>query len=87
MHVQDAVSSYLFKIDNYDRMQGEAFNVGDENMNYTKKAIALSIQENVDYFLYEADIGEDLDKRYYEVSYDKIKNLGYTAKITLKDGI
>jgi len=87
LHVQDAVSSYPFTIDNYDRMRGKAFNVGDENMNYTKKAVALSIQEKVDYFLYEADIGEDLDKRDYEVSYDKIKNLGYRAKINLKDGI
>ena len=63
LHVQDAVNSYLFTIDNYGRMKGEAFNVGDENMNYTKKAVALSIQEKVDYFRYEADIGEDIDKR------------------------
>lgn len=87
LHVKDTVNSYLFTIDNYDKMRGEAFNVGDGNMNYTKKDVALSIQKKVDYFLYEADIGEDLDKRNYEVSYDKIKNLGYTAKINLKDGI
>lgn len=87
LHVKDAVNSYLFTIDNYDKMRGEAFNVGDGNMNHTKKDVALSIQKKVDYFLYEADIGEDLDKRDYEVSYDKILNLGYTAKINLKDGI
>ena len=87
LHVLDAVNSYLFTINNYDKMKGKAFNVGDENMNFTKKDIALAIKEKVDYYLHEGDIGEDLDKRDYEVSYEKISKLGYSAKITLDDGI
>ena len=87
LHVKDAVNSYLFTIDNYDKMKGEAFNVGDENMNFTKKDIALAIKEKVNYYLHEAEIGEDLDKRDYEVSYEKISKLGYSANITLNNGI
>ncbi|MBL7086847.1 MAG: SDR family oxidoreductase [Candidatus Cloacimonetes bacterium] len=87
LHVKDAVNSYLFAIDNYYKMRGEAFNVGDENMNYTKKDIALAIKEKIDYYLHEADIGKDLDKRDYEVSYEKIRLLGYKSKVSLGEGI
>lgn len=87
LHVKDAVNSYLFAIDNYHKMRGEAFNVGDENMNYTKKDIALAIKEKVDYYLHEADIGEDLDKRDYKVSYEKIRMLGYNSEVSLSEGI
>jgi len=87
LHVKDAVNSYLFAIDNYHKMRGESFNVGDENMNYTKKDIALAIKEKTDYYLHEADIGEDLDKRDYEVSYEKIRMLGYQSKVSLSEGI
>jgi len=87
LHSKDAAYSYLFAIDNYDKMQGQAFNIGDNSMNYTKREIALKIKEFTDYYLHEADIGEDLDKRDYEVSYEKINNLGFFSKITLEDGI
>ncbi|MCK4297790.1 MAG: SDR family oxidoreductase [Candidatus Marinimicrobia bacterium] len=87
LHVKDAVNSYLFAIDNYYKMRGKAFNIGDENMNYTKKDIALAIKEKIDYYLHEADIGEDLDKRDYEVSYEKIRMLGYKSKVSLSEGV
>ena len=87
LHVKDAVNSYLFAIDNYYKMRGKAYNVGDEKMNYTKKDIALAINEKVEYYLHEANIGKDLDKRDYEVSYEKIKMLGFQSKVILSEGI
>jgi nucleoside-diphosphate-sugar epimerase len=87
LHVKDAAASYLFAIDNYDRVKGEVFNVGDARMNYTKLQVAKAIREHADYHLYEADVGEDQDKRDYEVSYDKINALGYRASIALDEGI
>ena len=87
LHVSDAVRSIEFTIENYEKMSGQAFNVGDESMNFTKKDIADLIKEKVDYYLHEAAIGEDLDKRDYEVSYKKIKDLGYQAKTTIHEGM
>lgn len=87
LHVKDAANSYLFAIDNYDKMQGGAYNVGDETMNYTKKQAALKIREFYDFYLHEADVGEDMDKRDYEVSYKKIKKLGYGSGVSLEGGI
>jgi len=87
LHVWDAANVYPFAINNYEKMQGQAFNVGDETMNYSKRDAARQIQKHVDFYLHEADIGEDMDKRDYEVSYKKIKNLGYSAEVSLDRGI
>jgi nucleoside-diphosphate-sugar epimerase len=87
LHARDAAAAFVFALENFEAMRGEAFNVGDEKMNYTKRDIARAVGEKTDYYLHEADIGEDLDRRDYEVSYAKIKKLGYRADITLDAGI
>lgn len=87
LHVKDAAQSYLTVIDYFEKMRGEAFNVGDNAMNYTKRQIALKAKEYIDFYLHEAEVGEDFDKRDYEVSYDKIKQYGYKAEIDLGQGI
>ena len=87
LHARDAAKSYLFTLDNYEQMKGQAFNVGDESMNYTKRDIAAKIGEYVDYYLHEAQVGEDRDKRDYEVSYAKLKGLGFSAGIDLSQGV
>ena len=87
LHVYDAAYSCVFSIDNYDKMKGEAFNVGDDNMNYSKREVAVAIQKYIDYYLHEANIGQDLDKRDYEVSYENISKLGFRSSINLHQGI
>lgn len=87
MHSRDAAQSYLFAIDHYDQMAAQAYNVGDNRMNYTKKQVAQVIQKYVEFYLHEADIGEDLDKRDYKVSYDRINQLGFRTSVSLEDGI
>lgn len=87
LHGRDAARSYLYAIDYYDKMSGQAYNVGDNEMNYTKRDIALNIQEFLDFYLHEADVGEDLDKRDYEVSYSRINEIGFKAEVTLPDGV
>ena len=87
LHSLDAVKSIQFTIDNYDSMKAEPFNIGDESLNFTKGEIAKMIQKYHDYYLHEAEVGEDKDKRDYAVSYEKIKNLGFKADISMEDGI
>lgn len=87
LHSKDAARSYLFAIDYYDKMRGSSFNVGDNSMNFTKRQIAELIQKYVEFYLHQADVGEDFDKRDYEVSYDKINKLGFRAEITIDEGI
>ena len=89
LHSLDAARSYLFALNNYSEMSGRAYNVGNNDYNYTKKEVALKIQEHVDYYLHEADIEHDydIDARDYEVSYDLIKNLGYKTDVDMDSGI
>ena len=87
IHVQDMASAFVHAIDNYDGMRDEAYNVGHESMNYTKREVAEAIRGRQDYDLYNADVGSDPDQRDYEVSYQKIRNAGFETSITLERGI
>ena len=87
IHVSDIARSFLFAIDNYDSMKNEVFNVGSDEMNYTKREIAETIRESVDYYLHYADIGKDEDQRDYRVSYDKISSHGFKTEVDLSTGI
>lgn len=87
LHSTDAVRSILFAIENQERMRGQPFNVGDEDLNYTKAEIAHMIKAQHDYYLHEAAVGEDKDKRDYAVSYARINALGYRALVNMTDGI
>ena len=87
IHTQDIVRSFLFAIDNYQNLRDNVYNVGSETMNYSKEEIATKVKEKVDYYLHYADFGTDEDKRNYEVSYDKIRSLGFETTISLEQGI
>jgi nucleoside-diphosphate-sugar epimerase len=87
LHVRDAVAVYPFTLDHYAAMRGDVYNVGASDMNYTKIEVARAIKVLQPFYLHESDIGEDLDKRNYEVSYAKINALGYHATVTLDQGI
>jgi nucleoside-diphosphate-sugar epimerase len=87
IHVVDMARSFLFALENYDRMKGQAYNVGDESMNFSKEDIARKVKEKVDYYLHFAEIGTDEDQRNYEVSYEKVRELGYRTTIGIDAGL
>lgn len=87
LHIRDAALVYPFTLEHFDEMNRGVYNVGDDHGNFTKIEIAKMIQEQVDFYLHEAQVGEDLDKRDYTVSYQKIYELGFKAGISMKEGI
>ncbi len=87
IHVRDMAKSFVFALEHYDKMRGEVYNVGDNNMNYSKEAICNMIRSKVDFYLHFADVGHDLDQRDYIVSYDKIHTVGFHTSISMDDGI
>lgn len=88
IHVRDMGRSFLFAINNQDKLKNNVFNVGSDKMNYSKKEACELIKKFIpNTYVGYADIGEDADRRNYVVSYKKINQLGYTTTISLEDGI
>jgi len=87
IHVYDIARSFMFALDNLDKMVGNVYNVGSDSMNYSKRKICEIIQDKTDYYLHLADIGKDADQRDYVVSYDKIASLGFDTTIGIEEGI
>ena len=87
IHVHDICRSFLFGIEHADPMRGQIYNVGSEHMNFSKEDIASLISTMVKCYVHFADVGEDADKRNYEVSYKKIRMLGYDTTISIEEGI
>jgi len=88
IHVKDIARVFLFAIDNQFDMKNNVYNVGSNNMNYSKKQVCELINSKIpnSYFNY-ADVGQDADKRNYVVSYEKINKLGFDTTISLETGV
>ena len=86
IHIKDAIDSYIFAMNNYEKMIGQVYNVGDNSLNFSKKEIANCIMKHVKFDLIDSSLS-DLDKRNFEISFDKINELGFYTKYTLEDGV
>ena len=88
LHVTDAARAFAFALIHFEFMKGQVYNVGDDSMNMTKSQVALLIQSHVKgCVIKESNLGMDMDKRDYEVSYAKIRNCGFYSTVTVEEGI
>jgi len=88
IHIEDVADSFVFCLENFDRMKGESYNVGLDEANLSKAELAAKIKEyvptvHVDF----AEVGTDPDRRNYIVSNAKIAQKGFAARRTLDEGI
>ena len=87
IHVRDIAKALVHVIDK-DVCQGyKVFNVGHESLNYTKEDIILLLQEKINFLVHFAEIGEDADKRDYEVDYSRIRKTGYLTDVDIQTGL
>lgn len=87
IHVSDIADSFIFAIENIDDMRDNVYNVGSDTMNYSKEDVCKMIAKKTDAFIHFEEIGSDADKRNYVVSYEKIKQLGFSTKVGMQQGI
>ncbi len=87
IHVKDMAESLIFAMENFDKMNGEIYNVGSEELCLTKEDVAMKIKKYLDFHLKFAVFGSDPDKRNYKVCFKKIKSLGFNVKHDLDYGI
>ena len=87
IHVKDMARSFLFAIENQDKMSGEIYNCGSNDLNYSKRDVCEIIKKKTDCYIDYNDFDYDKDNRDYEVSYDKLHSLGFDVTINVEQGI
>jgi len=88
VHIRDVADCFVHCIDNAGEMVGEAYNLGIEEINYSKAGLAAKIKEFLpSFYVHYAEIGSDLDKRNYSVSNEKLAAKGFEAHRSLDEGI
>ncbi len=88
VHIRDVADCVLHCIEHADRMAGRAFNVGLDEANLTKEALALAIKDVVPEFsILFSEVGSDPDKRNYVVSNQRLREAGFEAKRSLDEGV
>ena len=88
IHVRDIAYTFLFCIENYDKMNNNVFNVGLSDANLSKMELANKIKE---YFpnlvIVENEFKSDFDNRNYIVSNEKLESLGWKPLHTIESGV
>jgi nucleoside-diphosphate-sugar epimerase len=88
VHVRDVARAFLHVINNFEKMKGEAYNVGLSSANLSKMELCLEIKKQVPAFtIMEAPVGKDPDQRNYIVSNEKIEKTGFAAQMDIQKGI
>lgn len=87
IHVKDIARSILHALENFETMNGEIYNVGDDNLNFSKEDVCLLLLKKVNYYLHFADAGKDIDQRNYIVDYRKIRSTGFNCTVSLEEGV
>ena len=88
LHVRDAVRAFSHGLKNFETMKGEPYNVGLNEAYLSKMELCQEIKKQVpDFYVTEAEIGEDQDKRNYIVSNEKIESTGFNTEYSLSQGI
>jgi nucleoside-diphosphate-sugar epimerase len=88
IHVRDVARVFIHCLKNFEKMKNEPYNVGLSNANLSKLELCQEIKKYIpDFYFVEAEINEDLDKRDYIVSNEKIEKTGFKPDISLQEGI
>ena len=88
IHIRDIANTFLFMIENYNKCNNNAFNVGLTEANCTKLELANKIKQFIpDLVIVENNFKQDFDQRNYMVSNAKLESKGWKPEYTLEDGI
>ncbi len=72
IHIRDVARAFIHGIENFEKMRGEAYNVGLSDANLSKLELCERIKQQIqNFYIMEAEIGKDPDQRNYIVSNEK----------------
>lgn len=86
LHINDAINAYLMVLDKPRKMFGQIFNVGSNDLNFSKLALAQKIHKQINFKIIDSDL-DDFDKRNFIINYNKISALGFRTTVSIDQGI
>jgi len=87
IHIDDICRAFLFAINNAAQMVGNVYNLGNDNVNMTKRELVDTIASITGCSVTENINKTDPDKRDYLVSSQKLYDLGFYPTKSLEDGV
>ena len=87
LHVHDIARAILFTLDHPRRLRDEVLNVGDPALNLTKADLAVLVARHVEVEVDLGGAGHDPDERDYDVSYARLRRLGFHSAVDADSGI
>ena len=87
IHIKDFAKVILIMIKKFDKFRNQILNVGNNDMNTTKKKIADLIKSKINFELKMVSGEIDPDKRNFIINYDKIEKIGFKTTVSLENGI
>lgn len=89
VYIQDVAGAFLHSIEHYEEMVDKrVFNLGSDDANITKRGLAEKVQEHISGTqILEDEITQDVDKRNYLVSNERLRKAGFEATTSISQGI
>lgn len=87
IHVLDIADNIIYGMDQFNELKNNVYNIGSNEMNFSKFQLAGLIKKKINFYLHYAEIGSDEDKRNYEVDYTKAIKAGFKTKIDINTGL
>lgn len=86
IHIHDIVRAVeYFSMD--DNFESGPLNIGDPSLALTKLEVCEKIASLTEFHIISNEYAEDMDKRDYEVSYDKMIGKGFECKVVFNDAM
>ena len=87
IHVKDFARGLLFGIENFDSMKNGIYNLGNDDLVYSKKEIIKLIKKYLDFKLIISKSQDEHNPRFFNASCKKIRNRGFVATVSIEEGI
>lgn len=87
IHVRDISQNIIFSLKNFSKLKNNIFNLGNEELNLSKKNIVEFLKTKIDFYLHFAEFEKDEDMRNYKIDYTKSKKAGFKSCTNLSQGV
>jgi nucleoside-diphosphate-sugar epimerase len=88
IHVRDVANTFIHGIDNFEAMAGQIYNVGLSEANLSKLELCQAIKRHIPgLVIIQEELQKDPDQRNYIVSNEKLESTGWSASVSLDEGL